>query len=129
MGILSSIPFLSAGSTVLGVTVSMLAVAVMLSLWVLMLLVLHPVHATIFLLACAAEYLLIDYFGFDLWIDFFAFFGFYIAMFAAYTLGLRRFLPLPKSEIEQLIKLAQLKQDNLLSEEEFKAAKKRLLKL
>ncbi|MBR3501801.1 MAG: SHOCT domain-containing protein [Alphaproteobacteria bacterium] len=129
MGILSSIPFVSAGGSVLGVTISMLSVTLMLALWVLVLLILHPIHATIFLSACIFEYFIIDYFGFDLWIDFFTFFGFYIAVFAIYSLGLRRLLPLPKSDIENLIKLSELKQKNLLSEEEFKAAKKRLLKL
>ena len=101
----------------------------MLALWVLVLLILHPIHATIFLSACIFEYFIIDYFGFDLWIDFFTFFGFYIIVFAIYSLGLRRLLPLPKSDIENLIKLSELKQKDLLSEEEFKAAKKRLLKL
>lgn len=129
MGILSSIPFVSAGGSVLGVTISMLSVTLMLALWVLVLLILHPIHATIFLSACIFEYFIIDYFGFDLWIDFFTFFGFYIIVFAIYSLGLRRLLPLPKSDIENLIKLSELKQKDLLSEEEFKAAKKRLLKL
>ena len=129
MGILSSISFVSAGGSVLGVTISMLSVTLMLALWVLVLLILHPIHATIFLSACIFEYFIIDYFGFDLWIDFFTFFGFYIIVFAIYSLGLRRLLPLPKSDIENLIKLSELKQKDLLSEEEFKDAKKRLLKL
>ena len=129
MGILSSISFVSAGGSVLGVTISMLSVTLMLALWVLVLLILHPIHATIFLSACIFEYFIIDYFGFDLWIDFFTFFGFYIIVFAIYSLGVRRLLPLHKSDIENLIKLSELKQKDLLSEEEFKAAKKRLLKL
>ena len=129
MGILSSISFVSAGGSVLGVTISMLSVTLMLALWVLVLLILHPIHATIFLSACIFEYFIIDYFGFDLWIDFFTFFGFYIIVFAIYSLGLRRLRPLPKSDIENLIKLSELKQKDWLSEEEFKAAKKRLLKL
>ena len=82
-----------------------------------------------FVLASLMEYALISICGFHLWIDIFAFFGFYIFIFAIYTLLLRKWLPLPKSEIEQLIKLTQLKKDELLSDEEFKAAKKRLLKL
>ena len=67
--------------------------------------------------------------GFSLWLDFIAFFLFYIFIFGTYTLLLRRWLPLPHTEIEQLLKLAKLKEDGLLSEDEYKAAKKRLLKI
>ena len=55
--------------------------------------------------------------------------GIYLFLFATYALLLRKWLPLPKTEIEHLIKLTQLKQDNLLTDEEFQAAKKKLLKL
>ena len=129
MGFLSSIPFVSVGSGVLGVSFSLLLVTIMLSLWVLVLLILHPLHATFFILAALFEYALITLFGFHLWINFFSFFIFYIFLFALYTLLLRKWLPLPKTDIELLIKLTQLKNEQLLSEEEFKAAKKKILKL
>lgn len=127
--LLSAIPFASMSGGVLGFTLSLLLVTIMLGLWVLVLMVLHPLHATIFLLAALAEYAIITLFGFHLWVDFFAFFGIYIFLFATYFLLLRRWLPLPKTEIEHLIKLTQLKESGLLSEDEFKAAKKKLLKL
>ena len=127
--LLSAIPFTSVGSGVLGFTFSLLLVTIMLGLWALVLMILHPLHATFFLLAALAEYALISLFGFRLWINFFSFFGIYLFLFATYFLLLRRWLPLPKTEIEQLIKLTKLKQDGLLSEDEFKAAKKKLLKL
>lgn len=127
--LLSAIPFASMGGGVLGFTFSLLLITIMLGLWVLVLMVLHPLHATIFLLAALAEYAIITIFGFHLWIDFFTFFGIYICLFATYFLLLQRWLPLPKTKIEHLIKLTQLKENNLLSEEEFKAAKKQLLKL
>lgn len=127
--LLSYIPFTSLGGGVLGVTFSLLLVTIMLGLWVLVLMILHPLHATLFLITALAEYGIISWTGFHLWPDFFAFFGMYIFLFATYTLLLRKWLPLPKTEIEHLIKLAQLKQDGLLSDEEFQAAKKKLLKL
>lgn len=127
--LLSAIPFASMSGGVLGFTLSLLLVTIMLGLWVLVLMVLHPLHATIFLLAALIEYAIITLFGFHLWADFFAFFGIYIFLFATYFLLLRRWLPLPKTEIEHLIKLTQLKENGLLSDEEFKAAKKKLLKL
>ena len=117
MGILSSIPILSLGSGVFGVTMSIMLAAIMMGLWALVLMILHPLHAVIFLLAALMEYALIY------------FFGFYVILFAMYTLLLRRWLPLPKSEIEHLFKLSQLHQEGLLSQEEYTAAKKRLLKL
>ena len=129
MGFLSSIPFLSVGSGVFGLSLSLLLTAVIMALWTLVLMILHPLHATLFVIAAAFEYALIYFFGFHIWIDLIAFFICYILLFAAYTLFLRRFLPLPKTEIELLIKLAQMKNDNLLDDEEFKKAKKKLLKL
>ncbi len=128
-GILSSFSFLSLGGSVLGVTFSLLLATIMLALWALVLMILHPLHATMFVLAALCEYLLIYLCGFSLWFDVIAFFVFYILIFGTYTLLLRRWLPLPRTEIEQLIKLAKLKEDGLLSEDEFKAAKKRLLKV
>lgn len=126
--LLSSFSFLSMGGSVLGVTVSLLLATIMLALWALVLMVLHPLHATMFVLAALFEYMLISICGFSLWFDFIAFFVFYILIFGTYTL-LLRWLPLPHTEIEQLLKLAKLKEDGLLSEDEYKAAKKRLLKI
>ncbi len=129
MGFLSSIPFMSLGSGVLGLTISLALAAILLALWALVLLILHPLHATMFVLAALFEYALIYFCGFDLWADIIAFFVFYISIFGLYSLFLRRFLPLPKTEIEMLIKLAQMRQEELLDESEYKKAKKRLLKL
>lgn len=129
MGALSSLSFLSLGGSIFGVTASLLLATIMLALWALVLMILHPLHATMFVITSIFEYIIIYFFGFNLWLDFVLFFGFYILIFGTYTLGLRRFLPLPKTDIEQLIKLTALKKENLLSDEEFKAAKKRLLKL
>lgn len=129
MGFLSSFSFLSLGGSALGISVSLLLATIMLALWALILMVLHPLHATMFVIAACFEYVLISWFGFHLWVDFIAFFVFYIFIFGTYTLLLRRWLPLPQSEIEQLLRLAKLKEDNLLTEEEYKSAKKRLLKL
>lgn len=129
MGILSSIPFMSLGGGMLGFTISLMLVTIILALWALVLLVLHPLHATMFVIAALFEHALIYFFGFHLWIDLISFFVFYITIFGIYTLGLRRFLPLPKTEVEMLINLANLKREDLLSDDEYKAAKKRLLKL
>ncbi|MBP1532226.1 MAG: hypothetical protein ILA52_01845 [Alphaproteobacteria bacterium] len=129
MGWLASIPFLSAGGGILGITFSLLSVTLMLGLWALVLMILHPLHATIFLLSALFEYVLIHFFGFNLWLNFFSFFGCYILLFVLYSLFLRKILPLPKSDIEHLIKLSELKKEDMLSDEEYKAAKKRLLKL
>ena len=100
MGFLTSIPFLSAGSGVLGLTVSLFLAVILLALWALVLLVLHPLHATIFVLAALLEYALISVFGFHLWFDVIAFFVFYVSLFGAYSLFLRRYLPLPQTEAE-----------------------------
>lgn len=129
MGFLSSIPFMAMGNSVLGVTVSILLAVILLALWALVLLILHPLHATMFVITVLFEYALITIFGFHILVDVIAFFLFYISIFAIYTLFLRRFLPLPKTDVELLIKLTELKNKELLSEEEFKKAKKRLLKL
>ena len=129
MNFLSSFSLLSAGSGVLGVTFSLLLIAITLGLWTLVLMILHPLHAALFFLAALCEYGLITWLGFDLWIVFFSFFGIYISLFIIYYLFLRKFIPLPKSEIEHLIKLCELHRNETLTEEEFKAAKKRLLKL
>ncbi len=129
MGILSSIPFLSLGGGVFGLSLSLMLATVMLALWALVLMILHPLHATMFVLAAICEYALIYFGGFHLWFDVIAFFVFYIGFFGTYTLLLRHFLPLPKTEVEMLLNLSQLKEKGELDEAEFKAAKKKLLKL
>lgn len=129
MGFLSSLPLLSLGGGALGITVSVLLIAIVLALWALVLMILHPLHATMFIITASIEYLLIQLFGFDLYFNFISFFVIYVIIFAIYTLGLRRWLPLPQTEIEQLLKLAELKKQELISDEEYKAAKKKLLKI
>ncbi|MBR1756321.1 MAG: hypothetical protein IJ738_01985 [Alphaproteobacteria bacterium] len=129
MGFLSSIPLMAMGNGVLGITVSILLAVILLALWALVLLILHPLHATMFVITVLFEYALIALFGFHIWVDVIAFFVFYITIFALYSLFLRRFIPMPKNEIEMLIKLSELRRTEQLSEEEFKAAKKRLLKI
>lgn len=128
MGWLTSISSFFSGG-VLGVTVSLLSVTVMLGLWALVLMILHPLHATLAILSGLFEYILIYFFGINPWFNFFSFFAFYILLMVLYTLFLRKLLPLPKNDLELLVKLSQMKKDELLSEEEFKAAKKLLLKL
>ena len=128
MGWLTSISSLFSGG-VLGVTVSLLSITIMLGLWALVLMIMHPVHATLAILSGLFEYVLIYFFGLNPWFNFFSFFIFYILLMILYTLFLRKLLPLPKSDIELLAKLCQLKKEEMLSEEEFKAAKKRVLKL
>ena len=129
MGFLASIPILSVGSGVLGLSVSLLLVTIIMALWALILMILHPLHAVMFVLSATMEYALIYFFGFHLWFDLIAFFVFYVLIFGIYMFLLRRFIPLPKTQIELLIKLTQLRENEFLSEEEFKAAKKKLLKL
>ena len=129
MSILSSIPIVSVGGSILGTSASLLATAAIFAGWAIVLLVLHPLHATLFVVAALFEYLLITWFGFHLWFNFFSFFICYIALFAFYALFVRKRLPLPQSDVERLIKLSELKKQNLLTDEEYTAAKKRLLKL
>ena len=90
--LLSSFSFLSMGGSVLGVTVSLLLATIMLALWALVLMVLHPLHATMFVLAALFEYVLISLCGFSLWFDFIAFLVFYILIVGTYTWLLRRWL-------------------------------------
>ena len=129
MSILSSIPFFSVGGSILGTSVSLLATVAIFAGWALILLVLHPVHATLFVIAALFEYAIISWFGFHLWFNFFSFFICYILLYALYALFIRKLLPLPKSDVEHLIKLSELKKQDLLTDEEYTAAKKRLLKL
>jgi len=128
MGWLTSISSMFSGG-ILGVTVSLLSVTVMLGLWVMVLMILHPVHATLAILSGLFEYALIYFFGLNPWFNFFSFFIFYILLLIIYTLFLRKLLPLPKSDMELLVKLSMLRKEEMLSDEEFKAAKKRILKL
>lgn len=128
MGWLTSISSLFSGG-VLGITVSLLSVTIMLGLWVLVLMILHPLHASLAVLSGLFEYVLIYLFGINPWFNLFSFFIFYILLLVLYTMFLRKLLPLPKSDLELLIKLSSLKKEDLLSEEEYKAAKKKLLKL
>ena len=129
MSFLSSIPVLSLGSGLFSAAGSLITATVLMASWALILLVLHPLHATLFILAALFEYAIISWFGFHLWVNFFSFFGVYILLFVLYTLFLRKLLPLPKNEIDQLIKLSELKKQEMLTDEEFAAAKKRLLKI
>lgn len=128
MGWLTSISSMFSGG-IFGVTVSLLAVTIMLGLWVLVLMILHPVHATLAVISGLFEYALIYFFGLNPWFNFFSFFIFYILLLVIYTLFLRKLLPLPKSDIELLVKISTLRKEELLTDEEYKAAKKRILKL
>lgn len=128
MGWLTSISSMFSGG-IFGVTVSLLSVTVMLGLWVLVLMILHPVHATLAVLSGLFEYVLIYFFGLNPWFNFFSFFIFYILLLVIYTLFLRKLLPLPKSDMELLVKISTLRKEEMLTEEEYKAAKKRILKL
>jgi len=128
MGWFTSISSLFSGG-VLGITVSLLSITIMLGLWVLVLMILHPLHASLAVLSGLFEYVLIYFFGINPWFNLFSFFIFYILLLVLYTMFLRKLLPLPKSDLELLVKLSSLKKEDLLSEEEYKAAKKKLLKL
>lgn len=128
MGWLTSISSMFSGG-IFGVTISLLSVTVMLGLWVLVLMILHPVHATLAVFSGLFEYVLIYFFGLNPWFNFFSFFIFYILLLVIYTLFLRKLLPLPKSDMELLVKISTLRKEEMLTEEEYKAAKKRILKL
>ena len=129
MSILSSIPILSVGSGILGTSVSALATVAIFLGWALILLVLHPLHTTLLIIAGLLEYAAIALFGFHLWFNLVSFIVCYLFLFLLYLLFLRKLLPLPKSDIEHLIKLSELKKQDLLTQEEYTAAKKHLLKL
>ncbi|MBR3502144.1 MAG: hypothetical protein IKO06_04485 [Alphaproteobacteria bacterium] len=125
---LSSLSVLSLGGGVFGITTSLFSVALILALWVLALIILHPVHALIFVLSGALEYLVIEFFFFDVWVNLLIFFAIYFILFAIYGLYVRRLLPLPKSKVENLFKLAELHDAGKIDDEEYKKAKKLLLK-
>ena len=126
---LSSLSVFSLGSGVLGVTSSLFLIACVMALWVLALIILHPVHAFIFVLTGAIEYLVIEFFFFDIWVNLLIFFAVYFVLFAIYGLFLRHLIPLPKSKIEELIKLSEMHDLQKLDDEEYKKAKKLLLKI
>lgn len=126
---LPSLSVLSLGSGIFGVTTSLLLVAVIMALWVLSLIILHPAHAVIFVITASIEYVIYNYFFFDIWQNLLIFLSLYLLLFAIYNFFIRRLLPLPKSKIEQLIKLAELYDTEKIDDEEYKKAKKLLLKL
>lgn len=125
------LPFsvLSMGSGALGVTTSLLLVAVIMALWVLALIILHPVHATIFVIAAGIEYFVYNFFFLDIWQYILVFFAVYLVIFGIYRFAIRRLIPLPKNKIDYLIKLSELYDLEKIDEEEYKKAKKLLLKL
>ena len=126
---MSPLSVLSLGSGALGVTTSLLLVALIMSLWVLALIILHPVHAVIFLMAAGIEYFIYNFSFFDIWQYVLIFFAVYLSIFGVYQLLIRRLLPLPKNKNDYLIKLCELHEAGKLDDEEFKQAKKLLLKL
>ena len=126
---LPSLSVLSLGSGVFSITTSLFLIACVMALWVLALIILHPVHALIFVISGAIEYLIIEFFFFDIWANLLIFFAVYFALFGTYALFIRRLIPLPKSKIEQLIKLADLYDTGKIDDAEYKTAKKILLKL
>lgn len=128
MGWLTSVPSLFSGG-VIGISLSLLSLTVMLGIWTLLLMILHPLHATFAIISGLFEYAIIYFWGFNPWFNFFSFFIFYILLMILYTLFLRKLIRLPKSDLELLVKISELRKNDLLSEEEFKIAKKKLLKL
>ena len=126
---LPSLSVLSLGSGVFSITTSLFLIACVMALWVLALIILHPVHALIFVISGAIEYLIIEFFFFDIWANLLIFFAVYFTLFGTYALFIRRLIPLPKSKIEQLIKLADLHDTGKIDDTEYKTAKKILLKL
>ena len=126
---LPSLSVLSLGSGVFSITTSLFLIACVMALWVLALIILHPVHALIFVISGAIEYLIIEFFFFDIWVNLLIFFAIYFTLFGIYALCIRRLIPLPKSKIEQLIKLAELYDTGKIDDAEYKTAKKMLLKL
>lgn len=126
---LPSLSFLSMGSGVLSITTSLLLVALIMALWVLALIILHPLHALIFVISAAIEYFIYNFFFFDIWQNLLIFLSIYLLIFGLYNLFIRRLIPLPKSKIEQLVKLSELYDAEKIDAEEFKKAKKILLKL
>jgi hypothetical protein len=125
------LPFsiLSMGGGALGITTSLLLVAIIMALWVLALIILHPVHAVIFVIAAGIEYFIYNFFFLDIWQYILIFFAIYLVLFGIYRFAIRRLIPLPKNKIDYLIKLSELYDLEKIDEEEFKAAKKVLLKL
>ena len=126
---LPSLSVLSLGNGAIGITSTLLLVSVIMTLWVLALIILHPIHALIFVISATIEYFIYNYFFFDIWQNALIFLGLYLLFFGTYSFFIQRFLPLPKNRIEQLIKLSELYEAEKINEEEYKKAKKLLLKL
>lgn len=126
---LPSLSFLSVGGGVLSITTSLMVIAFIMALWVLALIILHPLHALIFVISAAIEYFIYNFFFFDIWQNLLIFLSIYLLIFGLYNLFIRRLIPLPKSKIEQLVKLSELYDAEKIDAEEFKKAKKILLKL
>ena len=126
---MSPLSVISLGSGALGVTTSLLLVALIMSLWVLALIILHPVHAVIFLISAGIDYFIYNFSFLDVWQYVLIFFAIYLSVFGLYELCIRRFLPLPRNKNDYLIKLCELHEAGKLDDEEFKQAKKLLLKL
>ena len=126
---LPSLSFLSMGGGVLSITTSLMLIAFIMALWVLALIILHPLHALIFVISAAIEYFIYNFFFFDIWQNLLIFLSIYLLIFGLYNLFIRRLIPLPKSKIEQLVKLSELYDAEKIDAEEFKKAKKILLKL
>ena len=126
---LPSLSVLSLGNGAIGITSTLLLVSVIMTLWVLALIILHPIHALIFVISATIEYFIYNYFFFDIWQNALIFLGLYLLFFGTYSFFIQRFLPLPKDRIEQLIKLSELYEAEKINEEEYKKAKKLLLKL
>ena len=126
---LPSLSVLSLGNGAIGITSTLLLISVIMTLWVLALIILHPIHALIFVISATIEYFIYNYFFFDIWQNALIFLGLYLLFFGTYSFFIQRFLPLPKDRIEQLIKLSELYESEKINEEEYKKAKKLLLKL
>lgn len=126
---LPSLSVLSLGNGAIGITSTLLLISVIMTLWVLALIILHPIHALIFVISATIEYFIYNYFFFDIWQNALIFLGLYLLFFGTYSFFIQRFLPLPKDRIEQLIKLSELYEAEKINEEEYKKAKKLLLKL
>ena len=118
---------LSLGGGTFGITASLLSVALIMSLWVLALIILHPVHAVIFLISAGIEYFIYNFTFFDVWQYVLIFFVIYLTIFATYELFVRKLIPLPKNKADTLIRICELHEAGQLDDEEFKQAKKLLL--
>lgn len=128
MNFLTSAASLFSGG-ILGITFSLLSVTAVIAVWALVLMILHPLHASLAVISGLFEYFIIKIFGISPWLNFFSFFICYIVLLVIYTVFIRRLMPLPGNISAKLEKLCTMKDKGYLSDEEFKAAKKQLLKL